>query len=132
MRASWNCRGEGFDNVLRRAENPAIPNCFIVHQNRTDDNKHQWRIEERNDWKALLESMQTDRTVLQQQTARLKVKGIITRLGHLVLQDGERVAFLVGGGGGSVALDIAGSIALLLSLLIFCVLLSLKVIIIDK
>lgn len=78
--------GEGFDNVSRRAENPAIPNCFIftVHHNHTDDNKQQWRIEERNDWKALLESMQTDRTVLQQQTARLKVKYVVTRLGHLV------------------------------------------------
>lgn len=34
----------------------------------------QWRVEERDDWRALLDSMQEDRTELQQKNARLEVR----------------------------------------------------------
>lgn len=35
--------------------------------------KKQWRVEERDDWRALLDSMQADRTALQHQNDRLEV-----------------------------------------------------------
>lgn len=76
-----------FRGVLRTPRSPTVFS-FTVYHDHTDDNKQQWRIEERDDWKALLESMQTDRTVLQQQTARLKVQEIVTRLEHLVQSGG--------------------------------------------
>lgn len=37
---------------------------------------YQWRVEERDDWRALLDSMQADRTVLQQQNSRLEVRRV--------------------------------------------------------
>lgn len=38
-----------------------------------DPPHRQWRVEERDDWRALLDSMQSDRTALQQQNERLEV-----------------------------------------------------------
>ncbi|CAN0053821.1 unnamed protein product, partial [Hapterophycus canaliculatus] len=65
--------------VERRALEASLESCrdqlgdanSLVEQLRLE-NTRKWRVEERDDWRALLDSMQNDRTVLQHQNDKLE------------------------------------------------------------
>lgn len=63
---SWSCHG-GVVYCVRQNDPLRSLGAFLKCV-------YQWRVEERDDWRALLDSMQEDRTVLQQQNARLEVR----------------------------------------------------------
>ncbi|CAN0546924.1 unnamed protein product, partial [Ectocarpus sp. 12 AP-2014] len=70
--------------IERRTLEAALETCrdelgyakSLVEQLRLE-NTRKWRVEERDDWRALLDSMQADRTTLQRQNDRLE--GELTR-----------------------------------------------------